>query len=208
DFLTAGTDTSSTSLEWSLAELINHPMVLQEAQQELDQVVGRNRLVQESDVPHLPYIQAIIKESLRIHPPIPLISRKAVEDCKIGNYVIPKDTVLFVNLWSMGRDPKIWKNPLEFQPERFLSQSNSEIDVKGLHYQFLPFGTGRRGCPGLSLAMQELPATLAAMIQCFNFKVTSPDGVVDMTERPGLASPRAQDLVCVPVARCAPSILN
>ncbi|KAH9781906.1 cytochrome p450 [Citrus sinensis] len=206
DFLTAGTDTSSMTVEWALAELINHPMVLQKAQQEIDQVFGRNRLVQLKN--HLPYIQAIIKESFRIHPPIPLISRKAVEDCKIGNYVIPKDTVLFVNLWSMGRDPKIWKNPLEFQPERFLSQSNSEIDVKGLHYQFLPFGTGRRGCPGLSLAMQELPTTLAAMIQCFNFKVTSPDGVVDMSERPGLSSPRAQDLVCVPVARCAPSILN
>ena len=108
----------------------------------------------------------------------------------------------------LNRDPKIWKNPLEFQPERFLSQSNSEIDVKGLHYQILPFGTGRRGCPGLFLAMQELPATLAAMIQCFNFKVTSHDGVVDMTERPGLAFPRAHDLVGVPVARCAPSILN
>ncbi|KAL9432238.1 hypothetical protein AB3S75_027287 [Citrus x aurantiifolia] len=208
DFLTAGTDTSSMTVEWALAELINHPMVLQKAQQEIDQVVGRNRLVQESDVPHLPYIQAIIKESFRLHPPIPLLNRRALEDCKIGNYIIPKGTLLFVNLWSMGRDPKIWKNPLEFQPERFLSQSNSEIDVRGLHYQLLPFGTGRRGCPGLSLAMQELPTTLAAMIQCFDFKVTSPDGVVDMSERPGLSSPRAQDLVCVPVARCAPSILN
>ncbi|KAH9781902.1 hypothetical protein KPL71_008669 [Citrus sinensis] len=93
-------------------------------------------------------------------------------------------------------------------PERFLSQSNSEIDVRGLHYQLLPFGTGRRGCPGLSLAMQELPTTLAAMIQCFNFKVTSPDGVVDMSERPQLSSPRARDLMCVPVARCPRNILN
>ncbi|ESR55070.1 hypothetical protein CICLE_v10019811mg [Citrus x clementina] len=208
DFLTAGTDTSSMTVEWALAELINHPMVLQKAQQEIDQVVGRNRLVQESDVPHLPYIQVIIKESFRIHPPIPLLNRRALEDCKIGNYIIPKGTLLFVNLWSMGRDPETWKNPLEFQPERFLSESNSEIDVRGLHYRLLPFGTGRRGCPGLSLAMQELPTTLAAMIQCFNFKVTSPDGVVDMSERPGLSSPRAQDLVCVPVARCAPSIVN
>ncbi|KAH9781908.1 cytochrome p450 [Citrus sinensis] len=208
DFLTAGTDTSSMTVEWALAELINHPMVLQKAQQEIDQVVGRNRLVQESDFPRLPYIQAIIKESFRIHPPIPLLNRRALEDCKIGNYIIPKGTLLFVNLWSMGRDPKIWKNPLEFQPERFFSQSNSEIDVRGLHYQLLPFGTGRRGCPGLSLAMQELPTALASMIQCFDFKVTSPDGVVDMSERPGLSSPRAQDLVCVPVARCAPSIVN
>ncbi|KAK9200268.1 hypothetical protein WN944_015465 [Citrus x changshan-huyou] len=164
DFLTAGTDTSSMTVEWALAELINHPMVLQKAQQEIDLVVGRNRLVQESDVPHLPYIQTIIKESFRLHPPIPLLNRRALEDCKIGNYIIPKGTLLFVNLWSMGRDPKIWKNPLEFQLERFLSQSNSEIDVRGLHYQLLPFGTGRRGCPGLSLAMQELPTTLASMI--------------------------------------------
>ncbi|KAH9726136.1 hypothetical protein KPL70_008141 [Citrus sinensis] len=93
-------------------------------------------------------------------------------------------------------------------PERFLSQSNSEIDVRGLHYQLLPFGTGRRGCPDLSLAMQELPTTLAAMIQCFNFKVTSPDGVVDMSECPQLSSPRARDLMCVPVARCPRNILN
>lgn len=97
----------------------------------------------------------------------------------------------------MGRDPGVWKNPLEFQPEQFLLQSNNEIDIRGLHYQFLPFGMGRRGCPGISLAMQGLP-TLAAMIQCFHWKVTaSPDrhGMVDMSERQGLSSPRAHDLV-------------
>ncbi|ESR55072.1 hypothetical protein CICLE_v10023526mg, partial [Citrus x clementina] len=90
-------------VQWALAELINHPMVLQKAQQEIDQVVGRNGPVQESYVPHLPYIQAIIKESFRIHPPIPLLNRRALEDCKIGNYISPKGTLLFVNLWSMGR---------------------------------------------------------------------------------------------------------
>ncbi|KAH9781901.1 cytochrome p450 [Citrus sinensis] len=90
-------------VQWALAELINHPMVLQKAQQEIDQIVGRNGPVQESYVPHLPYIQAIIKESFRIHPPIPLLNRRALEDCKIGNYISPKGTLLFVNLWSMGR---------------------------------------------------------------------------------------------------------
>ncbi|KAJ0026104.1 hypothetical protein Pint_06942 [Pistacia integerrima] len=183
---------------------------------EIDQVVGKSRLIQESDLPNLPYLQAIIKENFRLHPPIPMLARKSIEDCQIGKYTIPEGSLLFVNLWSIGRDPKVWNNPMKFNPERFLKPKESDgpginIDVKGFNYQLLPFGTGRRGCPGINLAMQELPTTLAAMIQCFNWKVVNPEGVemkgndlVDMSERPGLTAPRAHDLVCVPVARCSP----
>ncbi|KAM4083175.1 hypothetical protein ACB094_08G036600 [Castanea mollissima] len=215
DFFTAATDTSAIAIEWSLAELINHPMVLEKARKEIDKVVGNNRLIEESDCPNLPYIQAIIKETLRLHPPIPMVSRKSIKECNINGYLIPKDTLLFVNIWSIGREPKYWENPMDFMPERFLQSNEGDelIDIKGQDFQLLPFGTGRRGCPGISLAMQELPTILAAMIQCFNWRVVNPSGVemnvVDMDERPGLTAPRATDLVCVPMARLnAYKILN
>ena len=211
--MTAATDTTAIVLEWALAELINHPEVLRKAQKEIDEVVGKSRLAEESDCPRLQYLQAIIKETFRLHPPIPMISRKSIQECKINGCTIPAHSLLFVNIWGIGRDPKVWENPYKFQPERFLKSNEADnssglIDVKGFHYQLLPFGTGRRGCPGISLAMQELPTTLAAMIQCFDWKVATLNtgGVVDMTERPGLTAPRAQDLECVPVARFTPTL--
>ncbi|THG07040.1 licodione synthase-like [Camellia sinensis] len=212
DFFTAATDTSAIALEWALAELINNPRVLQKAQEEIDNVVGKHRLVSESDGPNLPYIQAIIKETLRLHPPLPMIIRKSVQDCMVYGYNIPANSVLFVNIWSIARNPEYWESPLDFKPERFLRPENGGpvglIDVKGQHFQLLPFGTGRRGCPGSSLAMQELPAVLGGMIQCFEWKAVNQsgvkmngDGVVDMTEQPGMTAPRAHDLVCMPIAR-------
>ncbi|KAF5470603.1 hypothetical protein F2P56_011107 [Juglans regia] len=219
DFFIAGTDSIAITTEWALAELINHPEVMKRAREEIEDVVKSKRLVNETDAPNLPYIQAILKETFRLHPPLPLVSRECVQDCKIGNYVIPAKTLLFVNVWAIGRDPSCWENPLEFQPERFLNSDDLEkknmgpIDVRGQHFQLLPFGSGTRLCPGLNLAMQELPTLLAAMIQCFDFKVVGKHdklinddeqdniALVDMDERPGLTAPRAHDLVCVPVAR-------
>jgi len=210
DFFAAGTDTTAIAIEWALAELINHPMVLEKARKEIDNVVKNSRLVQESDVPNLPYIYAIIKETLRLHPPLPMVARKCIEDRRIGSYVIPANSLLFVNVWAIGRDSNYWKNPLDFEPERFLPKEGmGMIDVRGQQFQFLPFGSGRRSCPGINLAMQELPALLAAMIQCFDFKLVGQQGgimdgenvVVNMDEGPGLTAPRAHDLVCVPMAR-------
>ncbi|KAG5223512.1 cytochrome P450 family protein [Salix suchowensis] len=211
DFITAATDTTATATEWALAELINNPKVLAKARQEIDTVVGNKRLVEESDSPNLPYIQAIIKETFRLHPPIPMIARKSIQESKINGYTIPQDTLLFVNIWSIGRDSRYWKNPLEFEPERFLKpdgdmvQPASAMDIKGQHYELLPFV--------IALAMLELPVTLAAMIQCFEWNVVdSSDAVkikgnaarpVDMTERPGLTAPRFHELVCAPVPRPA-----
>nr|ARA71421.1 flavonoid 2-hydroxylase [Microcos paniculata] len=203
DFFTAATDTTAIVLEWAMAELINHPKLLKIAQQEIDQVVGKGRLVEESDSPHLHYIQAIIKETFRLHPPVPMINRKSIQTCQVKGYTIPAECMVFVNVWAIGRDPKVWTDPLKFQPERFL-KSDDSIDVRGQHYELLPFGSGRRGCPGASLALQELPTTLAAMIQCFDWKVAN--GVVDMVERPGLTAPRAKDLECVPVVRFTPTL--
>ncbi|CAL0334072.1 unnamed protein product [Lupinus luteus] len=211
DFFTAGTDTTAISTEWALVELLKHPMLLQKAREEINNVVGNTRLVEESDCPNLPYLQAIIKETFRLHPPVPLVSRRCVEDCNIENYVIPNGTILFVNVWSIGRNPKYWENPLEFRPERFLKNGECDnMDVRGQQFQLLPFGTGRRMCPGVSLAIQEVPALLGTMIQCFDFHVVDHKGkilkgengaVIDVSERPGLTAPRAHDLVCFPVER-------
>ncbi|KAL5708042.1 hypothetical protein ACHQM5_018880 [Ranunculus cassubicifolius] len=204
DIFAAGTDTSAITTEWALAELINHPEIFEKAREEIDSVVGKSRLVEESDIQNLPYLQAIVKETLRLHPTGPLIVRESTEDCIIAGYDIPKNTRLFVNVWAIGRDPNHWENPLEFRPNRFIGGEGSgkSIDVRGQHFHLLPFGSGRRGCPGTSLALQVVQTTLASMIQCFEWKVgDGKSATVDMTEAPGLTLPRAQPLVCTPVAR-------
>lgn len=213
DFFTAGTDTTAIATEWALVELLNNPKLLEKARKEIDDVVGNDRVVEEPDVPNLPFIQAIVKEIFRLHPPVPLVSRKCVTECVIENYVIPENTLTFINVWAIGRDPSLWESPLEFRPDRFLKPmdqtTGSSVDVRGQHFQLLPFGSGRRMCPGVTLAMVEVPALLAAIIQCFDFQVMGPDGKIlkgpearlDVAERPGLTVPRLHDLVVVPVAR-------
>jgi cytochrome P450 len=179
------------------------------ARQEIDSEVGKSRLVEESDITNLPYLQAIVKETLRLHPTGPIIVRESSEHCTVGGYEIPAKTRLFVNVWAIGRDPKHWENPLEFRPERFIiseseESGKSQLDVRGQHFHLLPFGSGRRGCPGTSLALQVVQTTLATMIQCFEWKVVGGDGAVDMEEGPGLTLPRAHPLICVPAARLHP----
>ncbi|XP_031259469.1 3,9-dihydroxypterocarpan 6A-monooxygenase-like [Pistacia vera] len=205
----AGTDTSSITLEWGLAELINHPNVMEKARKEIDSVVGKNRIVEESDIANLPYLQAIVKEILRLHPTGPLVVRESSEDCIIAGYMIPAKTRLFVNLWSLGRDSSHWENPHEFRPERFLSEkwcrNNQFLDVRGQNFPMIPFGSGRRSCPGATLALHFVPTTIAAIIQCFELKVGyGENDIVDMEEGPGLTLRRAHSLVCTPVARLTP----
>ncbi|KAH7512429.1 cytochrome P450 93A3 [Ziziphus jujuba] len=201
----AGTDTSAVTIEWALSELINHPNVVEKARKEIDSVVGQSRIVEESDIDNLPYLQAIVKETLRLHPTGPLIVREAIEDCNINGYHIPAKTQIFVNVWALGRDPNHWENPLEFLPERFTGKKR-QLDVRGQHFEYLPFGSGRRSCPGASLAMEVVQTTLGAMIQCFDWKVgEDANGKVDMEEGPGISLPRAHPLVCVPVSRLSSS---
>ncbi|KAM7265617.1 hypothetical protein ACFE04_003300 [Oxalis oulophora] len=206
DFFTAGTDSAAVAIEWALAELFTHSELLKRAQQEIEDLVGKDKLVEESDCLNLPFIQAIVKETFRLHPPIPLLMRKAIEPREVNGYKIPKGTVLYVNVWSMGRDPKNWENPTEFKPERFLkSGDSSNIDVKGQNFQYLPFGTGRRVCIAIPLALQEVYTTLATMIQCFDFEAVDTKGnkldVLDTTESIGITAPRAVNLLCVPSPR-------
>ncbi|XVE96053.1 hypothetical protein REPUB_Repub02eG0188100 [Reevesia pubescens] len=207
DIFAAGTDTSAVTTEWALAELINHPNIMEKAREEIDIIVGRNRIVEESDITNLPYLQAIIKETLRLHPTGPMIVRESCENCTIRGYDIPAKTRLFVNVWAIGRDPNHWENPLEFRPERFVSTEGSgkiQLDVRGQHFHLLPFGSGRRSCPGTTLALQVVQTSLAAMIQCFDWEVDGANGTVDMKEGPGLTLPRAHPLICIPVPRLNP----
>ncbi|KAK7336614.1 hypothetical protein VNO77_17160 [Canavalia gladiata] len=207
DIFMAGTDTSALTTEWALAELINNPHVMKKAREEIDSVIGNSRIVEESDLVNLPYLQAILKETLRLHPTGPLIVRESSESSTIWGYEIPAKTQLFVNVWAIGRDPNHWENPLEFRPERFISEEGSgkgQLDVRGQHFHFIPFGSGRRGCPGTSLALQVVQANLAAMIQCFEWKLNGPNDTVDMEEKHGLTLSRAHPLVCVPVPRISP----
>ncbi|KAL1808041.1 hypothetical protein ACET3Z_025031 [Daucus carota] len=209
DMFSAGTDTSANVTEWALAELINHPAIMEKARHEIDTVVGKSRLVEELDIVNLPYLQAIVKETLRLHPTGPLIPREASVGCTIANYHIPAKTRLLVNVWALGRDPNHWEKALEFQPERFLASETSQLDVRGQHFHLLPFGSGLRGCPGTSMAMKIVQTTIAVMIQCFEWNVVGGEGdnsstTVDMEEGKAVTLGRAQPLVCVPVARLNP----
>ncbi|KAE9598870.1 hypothetical protein Lal_00022642 [Lupinus albus] len=205
DLFMAGTDTSALTTEWALSELINNPHVMEKAREEIDSVTGKSRLVEESDLPNLPYMRAIVKETLRIHPTAPIIGRTSTEKSNVCGYEIPAKSMLYINVWSMGRDPKLWDNPLEFRPERFIIKSTGEkeLDVRGQNFQLMPFGTGRRVCPGASLALQFIPTNLAAMIQCFEWKVFG-NGIVEMEEKPGMTLSRVHPLLLVPVPRLNP----
>lgn len=182
------------SITWALSLLLNNIHKLEKAQEELDNVVGRDRQVDESDVPKLVYLQAIVKETLRMYPPSPLlISRAAMEDSALSSgYKVPVGTRLIVNASKIHRDERVWRNPDEFQPERFLT-SHKGIDVKGQNFELIPFGSGRRSCPGIWLALNVVHLTLASLLH--NFEVTKPSNEdVDMTESPGLNNLKATPL--------------
>ncbi|KAH7833144.1 hypothetical protein Vadar_003479 [Vaccinium darrowii] len=171
---------TTITLTWAIALLLNNPHTLKKAQEELDTQIGGQRQVEESDIKNLAYIQAIIKEALRLHPPTHLVPpRVNIEDCTVRGYHIPAGTILFVNLWKVHSDPEVWPNPWEFRPERFLT-THKDFHFMGEHFEFLPFGSGRRGCPGISFALQVLHLTLAGLLHAFDV-VTPADEPVHMT---------------------------
>ncbi|PHU20837.1 Cytochrome 82A3 [Capsicum chinense] len=191
--LAGGTDTTIVTLTWTLSLLLNNYQSLKRAQDELDTHVGKNRRVQESDIKNLVYLQAIVKESFRLYSPGPiLLPHESIEDCVVSGYDIPKGTRLLVNIWKFQHDPKIWPNPHEFTPERFLT-THKDIDVKGNHFELLPFGSGRRMCPGVSLALQVVHYVLAVLLQGFEIKRPS-DEPIDMSGSFGLTILKASPL--------------
>ncbi|KAL9994363.1 putative isoflavone 2'-hydroxylase [Helianthus debilis subsp. tardiflorus] len=192
--LSAGTDTSSGTMEWMLSLLLNNPEALKKAQDEIDDYVGEDRLVNESDLANLPYLRSIINETMRMYPPGPLVFHESSKDCKVGGYHIPSGTMLLMNLWAMQNDPKNWENPKKFKPERFLGLEGSRDG-----YKLMPFGSGRRRCPAENLAMRMIGLALGTLIQCFEWERPSEERI-DMTEGKGLTMPKAKPLV----ANCQP----
>ncbi|KAF7829717.1 cytochrome P450 82A3-like [Senna tora] len=191
--IAGGVDTSTVTLIWAMCRLLNNPDVLKEAQKELDREVGRERRVEERDISKLVYVQAIVKETLRLHPPASLSGlRMFSEDCTIGGYHIAKGTRLITNLWKIQTDPRVWSEPLEFKPERFLT-THKDVDVRGHHFELIPFGCGRRICPGISFGLQTIHLTLATFLHSFEFSRPSHEPI-DMTEVFGLTTMKATPL--------------
>ncbi|XP_043722593.1 cytochrome P450 CYP82D47-like isoform X2 [Telopea speciosissima] len=191
--ITASSDTTSVTLTWALSLLLNNRQVLKKAQDELDNHVSRERHVDESDIKNLVYLHAIVKETLRLYPAAPLaIPHQATEDCKVGGYDVPKGTQLLVNIWKLQRDPRVWLDPHEFKPERFLT-THANVDVRGQQFEFIPFGSGVRSCPGITFAMQVLHLTLARLLHGFNLETPSCEPI-DMSEGLGLTLPKKTPL--------------
>ncbi|KAJ8773250.1 hypothetical protein K2173_028427 [Erythroxylum novogranatense] len=193
--LSAGTDTSAATMEWTLSVLLNNPEALLKAQKQIDTQVGQSKLIEESDLPKLPYLDAILKETLRMYPVAPLlVPHESSEECTIGGFRVPRGTMLLVNLWAIHNDPNLWEDPIKFKPERFLDEEG-----KGYGFNLLPFGAGRRGCPGEGMATRVIGLALGSLIQCFEWKVAN-DQPVDMAEGSGLTMPKVNPLL----AKCRP----
>ncbi|KAJ9568498.1 hypothetical protein OSB04_004464 [Centaurea solstitialis] len=206
----AGTDTSSITVEWAMAELIRHPQLMKQAQKEIESVVGRDRLVSESDLARLTFLEAVVKETLRLHPSTPLsLPRMASESCEVDGYYIPKGSMLLVNVWAIARDPKMWADPLEFRPSRFLPGGEKpNANVKGNDFEIIPFGAGRRICAGMSLALRMVQLLTATLVHAFDWKLA--DGLdhqkLSMEKGHGLALRKATPLMVHPSPRLAPHL--
>jgi cytochrome P450 len=197
DLVAGGTESAAVIVEWAISELLKNPDVFAKATEELDGVIGRDRWVTEDDIPHLPYMDAIVKETMRLHMVAPLLSpRLSREDTSVGGYDIPAGTRVLINAWTISRDPALWDAPEEFRPERFVG---SKIDVKGQDFELLPFGSGRRMCPGYSLGLKVIQVTLVNLLHGFAWRL--PDGMTEeelsMEEVFGLSTPRKFPLQAV-----------
>ncbi|XP_031102513.1 cytochrome P450 CYP82D47-like [Ipomoea triloba] len=191
-----GSETFSVHFIWILSLLLKNREALERLQEEIDANVGRERWVEDSDIKNLPYLHAVVKETLRLYPPAPfLVPHEAIEDCTIGGYHIPKGTQLYVNVWKLHRDPQVWPDPEKFSPERFLTNPE-DSGAHNRQFQFVPFGFGRRSCPGMLYATQITHLAVARLVQGFNFNTPSNEAL-DMSEGLGITMPRANPLEVV-----------
>ncbi|XP_038896609.1 cytochrome P450 CYP82D47-like [Benincasa hispida] len=191
--IAGGTDTVTVTLTWAISFLLNNREALRKTQEELDIHVGNKRLVNESDITNLVYLQAVVKETLRLYPAGPLSGiREFSQDCTLGGYHVAAGTRLITNLWKIQTDPRVWVEPLEFKPERFVS-SEKHVDVKGQNYELGPFGFGRRACPGLGFGVQMTQLVLAILVHSFEIG-TRFDEPVDMEANFGLTMHRVNPL--------------
>ncbi|KAK1422270.1 hypothetical protein QVD17_25261 [Tagetes erecta] len=203
DLLVAGTDTSAAVVVWAMTSLITNPKVMKKAQEEVRNVIGKSGKVSEDDLPKLNYLKAVIKESLRMYPPAPLlVPRETRKDVIVKGYTIKHKTLVYVNAWAIARDPKYWENPEEFFPERFLG--GREVDFKGNDFEFIPFGAGRRICPGISIGVVVAELLLANLLYLFDWGL--PDGVmkedIDFNVMPGITMHKKNELCLLAHACC------
>ncbi|CAI0403692.1 unnamed protein product [Linum tenue] len=198
ELLTAGTETTTTTVEWAMAELLKNGEAMRKVREELTREIGENPIT-EANASQLTFLNASIKETFRLHPPAPfLIPHRALETCQVMNYRIPKDSQVIVNVWAIGRDPSVWEDPLSFRPERFIDGSIT-ADFKGCDFELLPFGSGRRVCPGLPMAAKQVPLILASLIKGFDWTLPGGDdpAKLDMDEKFGLTLQKDQPLLLV-----------
>lgn len=201
DMIAGAFETSATVVEWTFSELLRHPRVMKNLQDELDNVVGRDKMVEENDLAKLSYLDIVIKETLRLYPPGPLVPRESTEDAMVQGYFLKKKSRIIINIWAMGRDSKIWSDNAEvFYPERFI---NKNLDFRGLDLQYIPFGFGRRGCPGIHLGLATVKIVVAQLVHCFSWELPGgmTPGELDMSEKFGLSIPRVKHLIAVPKYR-------
>ncbi|KAM0870758.1 hypothetical protein ACQ4PT_039829 [Festuca glaucescens] len=207
DVMFGGTETVASAIEWAMAEMMHSPGDLRRLQQELADVVGLDRNVDESDLDKLPFLKCVIKETLRLHPPIPLLLHETAEDCIVGGYSVPRGSRVMINVYAIGRDRKAWKDADVFRPSRFVQGEGEAagLDFKGGCFEFLPFGSGRRSCPGMALGLYALELAVAQLAHGFSWEL--PDGMkpseLDMSDVFGLTAPRATRLFAVPTPRLA-----
>ncbi|XP_047982500.1 cytochrome P450 71A8-like [Salvia hispanica] len=197
DVFVGGTDTISTAMEWTMSELLRNPTLMEKLQLEVRGIVKQNQEITDDDLRKMHYLKAVIKEAMRLHPPVPLlVPRLASKDVQVKDFDISAGTIVMINAWAIGRDPVSWGEPETFMPERFL---NSSIDFKGLDFELIPFGGGRRGCPGITLASVGMELLLADLVRKFDWKLGK--GVepkdLDMRESPGMTVHRVVPLVAL-----------
>lgn len=194
-----GTDTVAILLEWIMSRIVLHQDIQTKVQNEIDTWVGRDRHVEDSDIPNLPYLQAIVKEVLRMHPPGPLLSwaRLAVHDVHVDKVFVPAGTTAMVNMWAITHDPTIWKNPWTFKPERFIEE---DVPIMGSDLRLAPFGSGRRVCPGKALGLATVHLWLARLLHRFRWLPAQP---VDLSETLKLSLEMKKPLTCRVVRRFA-----
>ncbi|KAL8265042.1 hypothetical protein R6Q59_023172 [Mikania micrantha] len=199
--LAGGTDTSISTMEWAMSLLLNNPRVLKKAHAEIQKYVGHDRHVQESDLSNLHYLGCIIKETMRMYPAGPVLPHESMDNCSVGGYHVPKGTMLLVNVWGIQNDPNIWGDPKTFRPERFEGLEGYRDGFK-----LMPFGFGRRSCPGEGMSMRLVGLGLGSLIQCFDWDRTTTSDV-DMSEgKEGISMPKAINLVAI--CRPRPTMLN
>ncbi|XVE50795.1 hypothetical protein DITRI_Ditri01bG0191800 [Diplodiscus trichospermus] len=198
DMFGAGSETTATTIEWVMSELLKNPKLMERAQNEIRGVFGENGRVDEEKIQELKFLRSIVKETLRLHPPAVLIMRECRENCVINGYDIPAKTRVLIDTWAIGRDPLHWKDPEKFCPERFLDTS---IDFRGTNFGYIPFGAGRRTCPGILFGIPSVELPLANLLFHFDWKLRNamkPEDL-DMTEAYGLTVRRKNDLFVIPI---------